>query len=177
MNNTINLLEKKTVNTKLDFNNNTIDIAYKYVTARRKYATKGLKSDDNTIALNFLNTLINMLKSADITLNDTSDIFTLKDNKISGKNKTDLKSSEVCKAIDKILETGRYNKIIDNKEKTLFLKGVKYYHIEKKEFYEFKDKDQWKAIEKDFKKWSLQYIKLQGFIIDLTAKKVYKDQK
>lgn len=172
-NNNTFLNETKKVNTLIPVSQNSLIIAQKFVEARRAAAKKELKSDDNTLRVNFFNNLINMLKSADITLNETSDIFTLNDNKVSGKNKTDLKNQECCYAIDKILLTGRYEK----NDKPLFLKGIKYYHVEKKAFYEFQNLDQFKSIEKDFKKWSKQYIKLQGFIFDLESKKVYKDQK
>lgn len=174
-NNSIFLSENKKINTAIPVNDNSLLIAQKFVDARRASTKHELKSDDNTLRLNFINNIVNLIKSADITLNMLHGYFTLADNKVSGRNKTDLKKKDCCEIIDEILLTGRYTE--EESNKPLFLKGVRYYHIEKKAFYEFKDIGQWKEIEKDFKKWSLQYIKVNGFILDLIAKKVYKDEK
>ena len=168
------LTEKKTITTELEYSTKVNNIAFSYMVCKRKNSSKELKSDDNTIKINFINNIINLLKSADITLNCLSSTWSLNNNKVSGKNKDDLKNKNTDKILTDFFTNGGRITIND---KLLFAKNVKYYHIEKKEFYEFQNLNQFKTIEKDFKKWSLQFIKIGTFIIDLNEEKVYKDKK
>ena len=154
------------VNYQLKINDKSKDILKAY---SDKYIelNPATKQTDNDIRFKLCNELLNMVKTAQLSLNNLK--LSLIDNKLQGKNKTDFTVNKdiAGEYLNQILLTGKVT-IKNNEDKDIncFLKGLRYYNTAKKTWFMFIDKENWKSIDNKFSNYKNNLFIYKNFMFD-----------